>query len=139
MKYLSYGWSVFFKAAIFPFIILHTLVAPAQGDYCMKGNKQARKYYEEAVRYGFKGDKSYFLLRKAIQEDEEFAEAYVRLGEINQDKYRSSNEYRGKDSKSTVNFENRMVDYFNSALEYCPDIEEHKLLYLLGEHFDNRF
>ena len=131
-------WLFSCRTTLFLIVFSFTLPLSSQNDYCNKVNKKARKYYEEAERIGFKGDKAYFNLRKAIEEDEEFAEPYVRLGEINQDKYNSSVQFRGSDSKATVNFENRMVDYFQMALEYCPEIEEHRLLFYLGEHYYNK-
>ena len=106
-----------------------------QEDYCNKPAKQARKYYEQAEAIGFKGDQGYFLLKKAISEDEEFAEAYLRLGEINHKKYYTSNQLRGSSSKASVNYEKRMIDYYNLAMEYCPEIEDYRLNFILGQHF----
>lgn len=108
----------------------------AQTEYCNKVKKKAKQYYEQAERYGFKGKESYFNLRKAIEEDDSFAEAYARLGEINQDKYNS--QFHGPENKSAGNFENRMVEYFQLAMENCPEIENHRLSYILGEHFYNK-
>lgn len=105
----------------------------AQTDYCSKPNKKARQLYESAERFGFRGKEAYFNLRKAIEIDEEFAEAYLRLGEINQDLFKKDS--RGPNSKSARNYENRMVEYFQLAMENCPDIENHRLSYILGEHF----
>ncbi|MEQ8324501.1 MAG: OmpA family protein [Vicingaceae bacterium] len=102
---------------------------------CEKASKQAKKYFEQAEKLNFKGDQSYFLLKKAIAEDPEFAEAYLRLGEMNQQKLLNANQLRGRNSKSSVNFEKRMVDYYNLAMEYCPQIEDYRLNFLLGEFF----
>lgn len=107
----------------------------AQEDYCNKVDKKARKYFEEARQKGFRGDESYFLLKKAVSEDPEFAEAYLMLGEINQKKYQSMKQFRPSDNKEVRNLEQRMIEYFIEAIDACPDIENHRLSYLLGEHF----
>ena len=127
-----------FLTAFLPVFLISAPELLAQGDYCNKVHKHARKNYEEAERLGFRGDKSYFYLRKAIESDEEFAEAYLRLGEINEDKYLHSIGNRGSDHKTSVNYEKRMIEYYQRAMENCPGIENDRLSYKLGDHFYNK-
>ena len=132
-------WNVVFKffctCVLLPTLIVFPLLTEAQEKYCNKPSKQARKYYEQAEAIGFIGDRAHFLLKKAVNEDEEFAEAYLRIGEINHKKYYTSNQLRGSSSKASVNFERRMIEYYNLAMEYCPEIENYRLNFLLGSHF----
>lgn len=128
------GRGVAICIAFLAFFTIRALPGFSQTEYCNEPKKKAKKYYELAESQGFKGKEAYFNLRKAIEEDETFSEAYLRLGEINQDlylqKYRSAGE-----QKSAESFENRMVEYFQLAIEHCSGIENHRISYLLGEHF----
>lgn len=132
-------WNVVFKffcsCLLISVLINLPFSAYTQEDYCNKPSKQAKKYYQQAEKLRFKGNDAYFFLKKAISEDEEFAEAYLRLGEINHKKYYTSSQLRGSSSKASVNFERRMIDYYNLAMEYCSEIEDYRLNFLLGEHF----
>jgi len=112
------------------------LPASAQDDeFCGSPPKKARKYFAEAEKVGFRGDDAYYLLKKALIEDEEFAEAYLELGHINYRKFKSSIQSRGNLAKISINYENRFIEYYLQAMEYCPEIEGYRLNYLLGEHY----
>ena len=123
------GRSILFLLAVF------TLTSGiAQTDYCVKPKKKARKYYEAAERVGFRGEKSYVSLRKAVMEDEEFADAYLQLAYWNERQYKNLGGYQSV-GKGAANHRNRMIDYFEKAIEYCPEIENYRILYVLGEHY----
>lgn len=136
MSIIKSGKGVAICTAFLAFFTLPALSGFSQTEYCNQPKKKAKKYYELAESKAFRGEDSYFNLRKAIEEDETFSEAYLRLAEINQDLYLKNT--RGPDGKSAQNYENRMVEYFQMAIEHCPDIENHRISYILGEHFYNK-
>lgn len=134
MSIIKSGRGVAICSAFLAFFTIPALPGYSQTEYCNEPKKKAKKYYEIAESQGFKGKESYFNLRKAIEEDENFSEAFLRLGEINRDLYLQKSRSAGE-QKSAENYENRMVEYFQLAIEHCPEIENHRILYILGEHF----
>lgn len=123
------------RAAAFLLSVLCLLPAFAQEEFCNEPSKKALKLYRKAEALNFKGDETYFLLKECIAEDENFAEAFAMLGEINHDKYRFNLDRSGSDSKGSLNYEKRMVEYYGLAMERCPSMWNNRIAYILGEHY----
>ena len=100
---------------VFALVGIFFSVSAQDDDYCGDPSKKARKYFEQAEKMRFYGNDAYFLLKKALDEDEEFAEAYLELGNINYKRYKNAMQSRGYADKSSVNFERKFTEYYANA------------------------
>lgn len=101
-------------------------------EWCDSPKKKAQKAFNQADQRNFRGESSLIDLREAVNLDPEFAMAHYYLGLIYLDRYESSYYMYGPEAKSTKNLANRVINYFNNSLEYCPELYYYEAYFHLG-------
>ncbi len=109
--------------------ILLTGTIRAQDEFCNKPKKKALKYWKEANKNRHSSKENFYLV-KAVQEDEDFAEAYLRLGDLKMKELKNDPPIQ---PKAYENLENRMIEYYTKAVEACPEIQNGDVLYEIGK------
>ncbi|MDA3820712.1 MAG: OmpA family protein [Candidatus Delongbacteria bacterium] len=103
-----------------------------RSDSCgISENKKAEKHFDKAIELYYEDrDQSKNYLLKAIEEDQNFADAYYVLADIAYQQYQNSTLPKQKKTLRA-----KAQNYMIKVVNICPGYDEYRVNYLIGENF----
>ncbi|MEA3448859.1 MAG: OmpA family protein [Bacteroidota bacterium] len=125
---------IFFIIVFITGFVFQTMVSAQvpRSDSCgISENKKAQKHFDKAMELYYEDrDQSKKYLLKALEDDQDFADAYYVLADIAYQQYQNSTLPKQKKAfRATA--QNHMIKVVN----ICPGYDEYRVNYLIGENF----
>lgn len=99
---------------------------------CPKPEKKAKKLFEQAheAYNKYNPQLAYKLLLQAVQEDSNYAKAYLILADVNIQKYKEA-----KSGNTALQYKNRAIKYYCKAADVCPSLDNYRACYEAGYYY----